>query len=307
MKAMTSPSTILKAGWGRPFRASTAGFAILALQAGIAIAPVATHAQDTGPRPTIAILDFNNGSIVNHADYDALSAGLSDILLTELGRNPRIVLVERSRLRAILDEQDLRKAGRVDAGTAARVGKVLGAQYVITGGFLIDRRETIRISVRAVNVETSVIAHVESVTGAANDLLDATGRLAERLNAGLRLPAYARGRGRDAVGAASSSPGTAAGAPDLRTILGYSRALFEEDRGNVVEARRLYQLFVEQTPEGVAAEQRERAQQRIAAPLRLRQAGRTRPEPAPSRRRTSVTPETICVDENGYVGLVACA
>jgi len=226
------------------------------------------QAQETTNRPTIAVLDFTNGSLMNHADYQPLSVGLMGFLMTELGSNPRVVVVERERIRALLDEQDLRKGGRVDGATAARIGKILGAQYVITGGFLIDRRETMRIDARAVNVETSVITHAETVTGTTNDVLGLIDKLAQQLNAGLRLPAYAGRRARESGEGTASAP-TAATArrskpADWRTLVATATAMEAEDNGNAAEAKRIYEMVDQQMAVGVEPELRQQIKQRIA-------------------------------------------
>lgn len=215
--------------------------------------PVAGQAATRAP--TIAVLDFNNSALTaDAARYEPFRAGLADILLTELSRNGGITLVERGTVSKLLEEQDLAKSGRVDPATAARLGKLLGAQYIITGGFVIDRKERLRLDARAVNVETSAVAHVETVSGSADDLLDLTAKLAEQMNKGMKLPAYA---------AARSSGGAPAGGR-LQSLLLYSTALIEEGR-DPVKAKALYAQFLKSSPAGFAVDQRTKAEARIRA------------------------------------------
>ena len=71
-------------------------------------------------------------------------------------------VVERDKIDFILKELDLAQSGKVDKATAARVGKLLGAQLMVFGSVTqIDDRHAIMI-VRVVKVETSeIIASVE--------------------------------------------------------------------------------------------------------------------------------------------------
>ncbi|MDQ8159038.1 MAG: CsgG/HfaB family protein, partial [Gemmatimonadota bacterium] len=89
----------------------------------------ATAAAQTAPssRPTVAVLYFTNGAISNNADYAPLSKGLAEMMITELSANTNIRVVERDRLQALLEEQNLGASGRVEKETAAKLGKTLGA------------------------------------------------------------------------------------------------------------------------------------------------------------------------------------
>jgi TolB-like protein len=217
-------------------------------------APGVLPAQETVERkPVVAVLDFTNSALMDHAQYEPFTVGLAGMLLSELRQNRSIELVERERLRAVLDEIDLARSGRVDAATAARVGKILGADYMIFGVFVIDRRGSLRIDARAVQVETTRLEHVESVTDDADNLLRAVQRLGTQLSTTLRLPG-------------PRSPG-----PELEVArrgqvianLKYARALLEEDRANADRAIQLYREFLAETPSGYAAALRREAEARI--------------------------------------------
>ena len=130
------------------------GFAF-ALMAGLVV-PAVAHGQDS--RPGIAIWAFENGGSYGQdsEDFEALRVGLQQILITELARNSSMRVVERSHLNELIREQDLGAAGRVDANTAARVGNLVGARYMVLGGF-VDFYGDFRIDARIVNVETGTV------------------------------------------------------------------------------------------------------------------------------------------------------
>lgn len=99
-------------------------------------------------RPFIAVVSFDDGSLKRESWWGAnwdVGSGLADMLATELlGRN-RFRLVERSLLNAVMQEQDLGASGRVNPQTAAKIGKVIGADYFIMGKvtmFSWDTRST---------------------------------------------------------------------------------------------------------------------------------------------------------------------
>jgi len=78
----------------------------------------------------VAIMDFENKS--QHGGW-RLGRGASDILTTELVKTGKFNVMERDRLAAIIKEQNLGASGRIDPSTAARIGKIIGVEYIITG------------------------------------------------------------------------------------------------------------------------------------------------------------------------------
>ena len=53
------------------------------------------------------------------------------MLTNELAGTDKFKLVERHKLGAVLDEQDLAQSGRVKKSTGAKLGQMTGAQYVV--------------------------------------------------------------------------------------------------------------------------------------------------------------------------------
>jgi curli biogenesis system outer membrane secretion channel CsgG len=110
--------------------------------------PPAQVAGWTGPRLRVAVLDLSGSalqmqsaaapsgvttttvSLPAPADF---SRGLTQILTTALIQQGRFVVLERATLDKVTAEQDLAAAGRVNPETAAAVGKLTGAQVLITG------------------------------------------------------------------------------------------------------------------------------------------------------------------------------
>src|SRR5213078_4990344 len=110
--------------------------------------------QDT--RPGIAVLPFDNSGSYGQdkENFEALEKGIAGMMISELAANPSARVVERERIEKLVAEQNLGVSGKVTAETAAKVGKLVGARYVITGAF-IDFYGDFRLDARMINVETS--------------------------------------------------------------------------------------------------------------------------------------------------------
>ena len=235
----------------RAFVAVLSGAAAAALSAALAAparaqgdAPPAVPAADA--RPTVAVLYFTNGAFVRAADYAPLSKGMAEMLITSLAQNPGVRVVERDRLQALLEEQNLSTNGRVDQETAVRVGKVLGAHHLLLGAFVIDGRDNLRIDVRSVNTETSQIEYVQTATGKADQLFAVVDQLGAKLNAGLKLPPMpVRVRAVSSAGATAAPP---KGPEQFRAVMLMSRALERQDRGDKAGAIALYKSALEAYP-----------------------------------------------------------
>ena len=100
---------------------------VLAISA-TALAPAAL----AGPKPTIAVIEFKNES---GAGWWGNGVGweLSGMLSNELASSRAFAVLERSKIQSVLEEQNLAASGRVNAATGARMGKLVGAQYLIAG------------------------------------------------------------------------------------------------------------------------------------------------------------------------------
>jgi TolB-like protein len=242
-------------------------------------APVAVEAQ---AKPVIAVMYFDNNSIgKDRADFDGVGKGIADMLITDMASNANIRLVDRAQVQALLTEQNLTKQGSIDPQTAVRLGKIIGAQYMVTGGFMSDGRGNYVLTARAINVETSAITNPVRLTSKGDDVLGFINQLSQKLNNDMKLPALQVGQagssgaqpaGQPAAAtqpataaptqvASSSASATATAAPskkapkmDIRTAMLYSKALEEEDAGNRTKAVELYRQVVSKFPEYAPAQ-----------------------------------------------------
>lgn len=209
--------------------------------ASLTLAAAPASAQASGAQtPTVAILYFTNGALIDNAAYAPLSKGMAEMLITELAQNSGVRVVERDRLQSLIEEQNLQNSDRVDKETAVRMGKTLGARHMLMGTFVIDPKKNMRIDVRAVNTETSAIEYTESVTGNADNLLQLVIQLGAKVNAGLKLPA---------LKTASISVPASKSPNQFKAIMAMSQALEAEDRKNTTEAVSLYKQAIALNPD----------------------------------------------------------
>jgi TolB-like protein len=111
----------------------------------------------------IAVLPFQDrGSYGQDKEvFRALTLGIPATLVSELGGHPTLRMVEPSRLTQAFQSQALGPNARVDAATAAKIGKEVGARYAVTGTFA-DFYGKMSLDARVVDTETGQILKVVS-------------------------------------------------------------------------------------------------------------------------------------------------
>lgn len=132
----------------------------------------------TGPKRRIGVVAFEN-----KAPYAQKRIGetATDIIITELTKTGKFIVVERDKMDKILDEQKLGQTGVIDPGTAAQVGKVLGLNAILTGSvsqfgvksegkdFIISQSKQqiveCTVDIRAVDAETGQVLLADSGKG----------------------------------------------------------------------------------------------------------------------------------------------
>ena len=125
---------------------------------------------DARPGPnTVGILYFDNQT--RRPELDPLQKGLTVMLITDLSKIDTIQVVERTRLQALVDEVALGESGLVDASSAPRVGRLLGAAYLVGGRLLPEQPDNIRIDSDLLRVAPLDTIGNPSSTGAFEELL----------------------------------------------------------------------------------------------------------------------------------------
>jgi len=129
--------------------------------------------------PRIAVMALENKAGNNAWD---IGTGVADMLTTELVQTKKFRVLERAEINKVMQEQNFGQSGRVTAESAAKLGKILGVEYMIIGsvdefGTASDgagafgvglKRYTanVGLDIRAIDVATSEI--IGAATGKAN-------------------------------------------------------------------------------------------------------------------------------------------
>jgi TolB-like protein len=216
---------------------------IFAFAAALAV-PATLSAQQADTRTTLAVLPFANSAV--QPELAPLSKGFQALLLNDLATNTRIRVIERDEIQRILDEQKLSTTGQVDQSTAVRMGKLLGAKFMITGTYITTPDKNLTITVRAFDTETGEVVYTDKTAETKVDnMMTAIATAARNANAKLNLPQLAPGSpgARDAAAQTEQAKKM-----PLATAMLYARALEAEDSGKPAEAVTLYKQVLDKFP-----------------------------------------------------------
>lgn len=153
----------------------------------ILVTPPASEASDAATgKPVLGVLKLQDetGALPFQGGIGRV---LTNILTNELAARPLFTVVERRRLQAILEEQELSASGRLRPGDGARIGELSGAEYLVMGtvtafeegvektskkaflgGFSGGRRTStsyLALDLRVVDTSTGEIAFARSIEG----------------------------------------------------------------------------------------------------------------------------------------------
>lgn len=111
-------------------------FTVIALLALLAAHPVKNSSAQEKRR--IAVLDFDYATVTSNVyayfgSNQDVGKGIADLLVTKLVQSGVYTVVERKQIEKIMAEQNFGASGRVDASTAAKIGKILGVDTLIMG------------------------------------------------------------------------------------------------------------------------------------------------------------------------------
>jgi TolB-like protein len=238
---------------------------------------------------TLAILYFDNQG---NPELEPLKVGLAQMLITDLRGTAGVTVVERAHLQDLLDELELGHSGVTDPDTAAKLGKLLGAEWMLLGSYF-ELLGTLRIDARLVKVETGEILHAHGVNDTSRAFMDMEKSIAGSFRSHLEQQASAdpvidgptgfadagsggeggagdaladggqddtpRTRGGDGASAAVEPPPAADPAvahPDAQVLgaaVTFSEGLIHLDRSDVPRARESFQQALAANPQLDAA------------------------------------------------------
>ncbi len=151
---------------------------LLLAAAYILIASVPLYAQGAlsiREKPTVAVFDFEVRAA--QSELQALAREIPEAMVEAIIARGAMRPVEREALMKVLAEQELALSGLVDQTTAARIGRLLGARYILLGSATVAAEQA-KISCRLVSTETAEIVWAGSARGALDDLFAVEDELA---------------------------------------------------------------------------------------------------------------------------------
>jgi TolB-like protein len=204
-----------------------------------------TAAFAADPPPTVAILYFDyTGKTV---ELEVLRKGLAQMLISDLSGGNAIRVVERERLEDLLTEQKLQGSAKIDPQSAVKLGKLLGARYLVLGGYF-DLQGVLRVDERIVEVETGRVLKSFGTNGKPGDFLSVEQKLASDLGdwftANLPAPSDAPAR---------KQPPRPPAALKTRTAVKYAEALSLLDSGDKDKAKQALGKVLKDQPDFVLA------------------------------------------------------
>lgn len=249
---------------------------LVALAPLAALAPVAAQSTNS---PVVAVLVFDNGSFGAGArDYDGIGKGIADVLITDLASSTKVRVVDRTRIQQILDEQKLTKEGAVDATTAVRIGKLLGACYSVYGTYMRGPNGDQMLTVHTTSNETGQLGNAIKEPGKGDNVMELIANASSKFINGMNVSACAGNGGArrsgDNAPAAQQQGAQPAAQPaaasktveyskkmnadelaklrsvklDARTMLIYSRALDAKDHKENAKAVTLFKQVKDKYP-----------------------------------------------------------
>ena len=145
------------------------------------LASCATVPERTEQQASVAVWEIEDLSPGgNRLDIGELfSARIMEVLKSK----GDYTVVERTRILRVLEELRLGSSALADEQTRLRVGRLVGARFMVFGGYLVIGGN-MRLDLRLVEVETGKVLKAVQKTASSNDIsgwLDAAGKAAAEL------------------------------------------------------------------------------------------------------------------------------
>lgn len=224
----------------RPRRSLSCSFRTL-LPLGLLALCLLRTAAAADPPPTVAILYFDYTGKTQ--ELEVLRKGLAQMLISDLSGANTIRVVERDRLEEILAELKLQATARIDPQSAAKMGKLLSARYLVLGGYF-DLQGMLRVDARIVDVETGRVLKSFGTNGKPGDFLPVEQTMASDLGqwfaANLKASADAPAR---------KPPPRPPATLKTRTAVKYAEALALRDSGNKDRAKQALTAVLQEQPD----------------------------------------------------------
>lgn len=200
----------------------------LQLAAKAAVAQEQQLATQQGSITTVAVMPLR--FVGPDTSLQPLERGLAELITTDLSRTDQLIVVERARIQALLNEIALQKSGATDSTSNVRAGKLIQAGRIVNGQIL-QSTERLRVDAAIVNTTTSLVSGGATNENTLEELFAIEKAIVLQLfdSLGVTLTAAQRKEFDDRP------------TRSLPAFLAFSRGLQFEDLGRYDDAARSYQ------------------------------------------------------------------
>ncbi len=178
-------------------------------------------------------------------DYVPLSRGFSEMVSIDLAKIPRLTILERIRIQAVLDELKFAQSGYVDESTAPRSGRILRAGTIVSGDYDVTDQGNFKINLGSWDTQSTERKSWVNKSGKLEDFFVLQKEV---------VFAFLENNGIDLTLQEKESIATIP-TQNLESFLAFSKGLLLEDAGKFNEASLEYQRAAQIDPQfGIAGD-----------------------------------------------------
>ncbi|MCC6544575.1 MAG: hypothetical protein IT392_08760 [Nitrospirae bacterium] len=192
---------------------------------------------------TLAVLYFHNKT--RQLELDPLQKGLTLMLITDLSGVKDLQVVERGRLQALIEEMKLADSGLVEPGTAPRIGKLLGAQWLVGGDLTAGQPSQLQIQSHLLQVPANKIVGDPIAKGELTNLFIMEKEILFELIKLLKIKVTSEEKVKLETPLSTN----------INALIPLFQGIDESDRGNYKKAAQLYEKALNEDPKLGAAKE----------------------------------------------------
>ncbi len=150
-------------------------------------------------RKGLAVLNYYNGTPRSRAtEFEPWEFGLASMVMTDIEAIGQFNIISKERLKSVVREQELQMTGLVDEKSVVRIGRIVGAAYMLTGSFT-EMNGTLRIETQVYSVEKGTQMGTAAVTGKTNGFFELEKELVAKVSKFLNIMLTEEERGKIAA------------------------------------------------------------------------------------------------------------
>ncbi len=193
------------------------------------------------PEKSVAVLYFL--SLSEDPQWEPLSKGLAEMIITDLSLVKELDVIERLRLNKIMEELNLSNSGLVQEETAPRLGKLLAARHLVKGSYLVMPDLTLDLNAGIYQAADVLVPQNADFNGNLAQLFRMEKELVLRILAYFNITLTPSLRER-----ILQIP-----TENMMAFMSYCRGLDAQDRGELNKAREFFKQAVEYDPDFLMA------------------------------------------------------